>query len=59
MADLIRKVTIQKGFDPEQGTAELVIMTHRATERSVQSALKDIRDLDVVARIGNMIRVSE
>ena len=50
---------IQKGFDPEQGTAELVIMTHRATERSVQSALKDIKDLDVVARIGNMIRVSE
>ncbi len=50
---------IQKGFDPEQGIAELVIMTHRATERSVQSALKDIRDLDVVARIGNMIRVSE
>ena len=50
---------IQKGFDPEHGTAELVIMTHRATERSVQSALKDIKDLDVVARIGNMIRVSE
>jgi len=50
---------IQKGFDPKQGTAELVIMTHRATERSVQLALKDIKDLDVVAGIGNMIRVAE
>ena len=50
---------IQKGFDLKQGTAELVIMTHRATERSVQLALKDIKDLDVVAGIGNMIRVAE
>lgn len=50
---------IQKGFDPKHGTAELVIMTHRATERSVQIAVKDIMDLGVVAGIGNMIRVAE
>ena len=50
---------IQKGYDPIHGTAELVIMTHRATERSMQLAIKDITNLDVVARVGNMIRVAE
>ena len=50
---------IQKGYDPIHGTAELVIMTHRATERSMQLAIMDITNLDVVARVGNMIRVAE
>jgi len=50
---------IQKGTNHEFGTAELVIMTHEAVEHSVQDALNGIHKLDVVASVGNMIRVVE
>ena len=48
---------IQKGTNHEFGTAELVIMTHEALEGSIQNALDGIHKLDVVASVGNMIRV--
>ena len=39
------------------GLAELVIMTHEALERSIQDALGEIRNLNVVKAIDNSIRV--
>lgn len=50
---------IQKETDEEAQRAEIVLMTHRARESSVQEALRLINDLDVVNSIGNLIRVEE
>ena len=48
---------IQKEADPETGAAELVIMTHSATEGQVEKALAAIRRFDVVHSIPAFIRV--
>ena len=40
-------------------TAELVIMTHVAREASMQQAVKALGELEVVAAIGNLLRVEE
>jgi homoserine dehydrogenase len=48
---------IQKETDPEKHAAELVIMTHSATEGQVEHALAEIRKLDVVYAIPAFIRV--
>jgi len=48
---------IQKETDEAAQTAELVIMTHEATEASVQQALAEVAQLSVVAAIGSLIRV--
>jgi homoserine dehydrogenase len=48
---------IQKETDEAAQTAELVIMTHEATEESVQGAIAEMSGLSVVAGIGNVIRV--
>ncbi len=37
--------------------AEIVFMTHEAREAAVQQAMAEIRTLDVVERIGSVIRV--
>ena len=50
---------IQKETDDDARRAEIVLMTHRAKEASVQSALKAIDKLDVVNEIGSLIRVEE
>ena len=47
----------QKEADADQRTAELVIMTHRARESAMQSALADIRTLAVVAQVSAFLRV--
>ena len=39
--------------------AEIVFMTHQAHEASVQQALDEIRQLDVVDQIGSVIRVED
>ena len=39
--------------------AEIVFMTHQAHEAAVQQALAEIRGLDVVARVGSLIRVED
>jgi homoserine dehydrogenase len=39
--------------------AEIVFMTHQAREASVQQALTEIRQLDVVDQIGSVIRVED
>lgn len=50
---------IQKETDDEAQRAEIVLMTHRAKESSLQEALRLISELDVVNSIGNLIRVEE
>ena len=39
--------------------AEIVFMTHQAQEAAVQQALQEIERLDVVARVGSLIRVED
>ncbi len=50
---------IQKETDDAARRAEIVLMTHRAKEASVQSALQAIGRLEVVNEIGSLIRVEE
>ena len=50
---------IQKEADEVAQTAEIVLMTHRAREASMQQALRMLEDLEVVAAVGNMVRVEE
>ena len=47
---------IQKEMDGE-GTAEIVIMTHDAREEDVQQALSEIRALDGVSAVEQLLRV--
>jgi homoserine dehydrogenase len=48
---------IQKSAD--EPTAEIVYVTHRATERSVRSALAEIEQLDIVESIDTVLRVED
>ena len=50
---------IQKETDDLAQRAEVVLMTHRAREASMQQALELLQDLDVVQETGNMVRVEE
>ena len=50
---------IQKELEEKASDAELVIMTHEATESSVDRAVVGLSELEVVNRIGNVIRVVE
>ena len=50
---------IQKEADEVTQRAEIVLMTHRASEASMQQALRELEGLDVVNSVGNMIRVEE
>lgn len=49
---------IQKETDEAAQTAELVIMTHPAREEALQATLLQIRDLQEVASVGNVLRVA-
>jgi len=50
---------IQKEVDEKTQTAEIVIMTHPASESAVQEALRETKALTVVREIGNIIRVMD
>ncbi len=50
---------IQKEVDDEAQQAEIVLMTHRASEAAMQQAIQRLNALDVVAEVGNLIRVEE
>lgn len=47
----------QKEADPDEQTAELVVMTHRAREGAMQAALREIEGLPVVAQVSAFLRV--
>jgi len=55
--DISISSVIQKESDPSTQLAEIVIMTHRAKEKSVQQALKETKQLAVVKEINNFVRV--
>ncbi len=48
---------IQKEADETARTAEIVIMTHLASEGAAQAAVKSLEKLDVVRAVGALIRV--
>jgi homoserine dehydrogenase len=48
---------IQKSAD--EPTAEIVYVTHRATERSVRSALAEIEQLEIVESVDTILRVED
>ena len=50
---------IQKQSDEVAQTAEIVLMTHRASEASMQKAIQRLEALEVVVSVGNMVRVEE
>ena len=50
---------VQKQVDVQDGSAELVLTTHRASESSMQQAMWQLLELDTVREIGNMLRLEE
>jgi homoserine dehydrogenase len=48
---------IQKEADETAQSAEIVIMTHRAREASLRTAIDGLAGLDSVFEVGNYIRV--
>jgi len=50
---------IQRGRSQQNNGVPLVMMVHRASERNVQQALKEIDQLDVVCEKTNLIRVEK
>ena len=50
---------IQKETDEVAKRAEIVLMTHRANESDMQNAIRELEALEVVAEVGNMVRVEE
>ena len=50
---------IQKGSDEAAQRAEIVLMTQKAKEASMQQALKLLGDLEAVNEVGNLVRVEE
>ena len=50
---------VQKQVDEQDGSAELVLTTHRANMSSMQQAMRQILELDTVRETGNMLRLEE
>jgi homoserine dehydrogenase len=50
---------IQKEADEDAGTAELVVMTHRAGEAAMQQAMRAIGALSTVPTIASFVRVED
>ena len=48
---------IQKRSDPENNTAEIVLMTHPAPEKAMRESVGMMERLEAVREIGNVIRV--
>ncbi|MEX2626776.1 MAG: homoserine dehydrogenase [Ilumatobacteraceae bacterium] len=52
--DVSIRAAEQEGIGPD---ARLVFITHQAREADVQATVRELRDLDVVRRIGGLLRV--
>ena len=50
---------IQKGSDPINQTAEMVITTHPSQEAAVQESLNRLQGLDVVREMNSLIRIED
>lgn len=58
-AEISIATVLQKEADERAQTAEIVIMTHKAKEASMQQALQQLEDLSVIAEIGTFLRVED
>jgi len=50
---------IQKGRCDDDRGVPLIMMTHRANEKNIQLALREIDELEVVCEKSNFIRVEK
>jgi homoserine dehydrogenase len=50
---------IQRGRAAGDEGVSLVMMCHKSSEKNIQSALKEIEQLDVVCEKSNLIRVEK
>ncbi len=50
---------VQKETDNASKTAELVLITHRASEKAVQKAIGEFKALPVVREVNNVVRVED
>ena len=50
---------IQKDSNPTAGTAEIVITTHISKEKSVLGSLSLLKELEMVEKVNNIIRIEE
>jgi homoserine dehydrogenase len=57
LASVIQKERVAEPSDSRPAQAEIVLMTHLATEAAVQQAVAQIARLPVVERVGSLIRV--
>jgi homoserine dehydrogenase len=57
LASVIQKERVAEPSDSQPAQAEIVLMTHLATEAAVQQAVAQIARLPVVERVGSLIRV--
>jgi homoserine dehydrogenase len=58
LSSVIQKEDVEpKEGDTRVRHAEIVFMTHEATEAAIQTAIEQIRDLDVIDAVGSVIRV--
>ena len=56
-ADISIGSVLQKDIDPENESADLVIMTHPAREANMQNAVSSLKRLDAVMRLDSLLRV--
>jgi homoserine dehydrogenase len=56
-AEVSIAAVVQKEREGDTGTADLVIMTHRAKETAVRAAMREIEQLPIVAGIRSFLRV--
>ena len=56
-SDISIAAVTQKDVDNQQGTAQLVITTHPARESAMQTALKAIKEMSVLQKVHNLLRV--
>jgi homoserine dehydrogenase len=47
----------QEGTEPEERTSSLGFVTYRAREADLSATLADLRELDVVRRVGRTLRL--
>ena len=57
--DISISALVQKETDASAGTAEIVILTHKAREADMQKAIAAIAELDVVNRVATFMRVED
>ena len=55
--DISIATVTQKDVDNQRGTAQLVITTHPARESAMQTALQEIKELSVLQKVHNLLRV--